>query len=106
MRLDSSVEGERAGGAGGGANRPPPALLGTAGGRRVGALQGYDGGKDRMVGEGTGGTLGGGGGRFGWQLGVNDAGKGGGGGGGGPSGLSRRMGNRDDSEMTGEGAGG
>lgn len=40
MRLDSSVLGERVGGAGGGAKRPAPAVLGTAGGRRVGAWQG------------------------------------------------------------------
>lgn len=81
-----------------------PVLLGTAGGRRVGALQGYDGGKERMVGEGTGGTLGGGGGRLDGQLGVKETGRGGGGGG--PSGLSRRMGNLEDSVWTGEGGGG
>lgn len=104
MRLDSSVEGERAGGAGGGARRPTPALLGTAGGRLVGALQGYEGGKERMVGEGTAATLGGGGGRVDGQLGVKEAGRGGGGGGGGgPSGLSRRMGNLEGSEWTGGG---
>lgn len=40
IRQDSSVLGERVGGAGGGANRPAAALLGTAGGRLVGALQG------------------------------------------------------------------
>lgn len=39
-----------------------PAPLGTAGGLRVGALQGYDGGSERMAGEGTGADLGGGGG--------------------------------------------
>lgn len=84
----------------------PPALLGTAGGRRVGALQGYEGGRGRMAGEGTGATLGGGGGRADGQVGVKKAGRGGGGGGGGPSGLSRRMGNLDGSERTGEGGGG
>lgn len=99
MRVDNSVVGERAGGAGGGASRPIPALLGTAGGRRVGALQGYEGGKERMVGEGTGATLGGGGGRVDGQLGAREDGRGGGGGGGGgPRGLSRRMGNLEGSE--------
>lgn len=107
MRLDSSVEGERAGGAGGGAIRPTPALLGTAGGRRVGALQGYEGGRERMVEEGTAANLGGGGGRSVGQVGVKQAGRGGaGGGGGGPSGLSRRMGNLEGSGWTGEGGGG
>lgn len=107
MRLDSSVVGERAGGAGGGARRPTPALLGTAGGRRVGAFQGYEGGRERMVGEGTGANLGGGGGRMVGPLGVKEAGRGGGGGGGGgPIGLSRRMGNLEGSEWTGEGSGG
>lgn len=104
MRLESSVEGDRAGGAGGGASRPTPALLGTAGGRRVGALQGYEGGRERMAGEATGASLGGGGGKVDGQLGVNEAGRGGGGGG--PSGLSRRMGNLDGSKWTGEGGGG
>lgn len=99
MRVDNSVVGERAGGAGGGASRFPPALLGTAGGRRVGALQGYEGGRERMAGEGTAATLGGGGGRVDGQLGVKEAGRGGGGGGGGgPMGLSRRMGNLEGSE--------
>lgn len=71
-----------------------PAFLGTAGGRRVGALQGYEGGRVRMAGEGTGATLGGGGGRVDGQLGVKEGGRGGGGGGGGgPRGLSRKMGN-------------
>lgn len=52
-----------------------------------------------MAGEGTGGTLGGGGGRVDGQVGVKEAGRGGGGGGGGgPSGLSRRMGNLEGSE--------
>lgn len=106
MRVDSSVEGERAGGAGGGASRPTPALLGTAGGRRVGALQGYEGGRERIGAEDTGATLGGGGGRLDGQLGIKEAGRGGGGGGGGPSGLSRKMGNLEGSEMTGEGGGG
>lgn len=87
MRLDSSVLGERAGGAGGGAKRPAPAGLGTAGGRRVGAWHGYEGGRERMAGDGTGGTLGGGGGRLEGQVGVKEAGSGGGGGG--PSGLHR-----------------
>lgn len=99
MRVESSVLGERAGGAGGGASRPTPALLGTAGGRLVGALQGYEGGKARIAGEGTGGILGGGGGRWDGQLGVKEDGSGGGGGGGGgPSGLSRRIGNLEASE--------
>lgn len=40
MRLDSSVLGDRVGGAGGGAKRPEPAIRGTAGGRRVGAWHG------------------------------------------------------------------
>lgn len=104
MRLDSSVEGDRAGGAGGGASLPTPALLGTAGGRLVGALQGYEGGRERMAGEGTAATLGGGGGRVDGQLGVKEAGRGGaGGGGGGPSGLSRRVVNLEGSEWTGGG---
>lgn len=60
-----------------------------------------------MVGEGTGGTLGGGGGRLDGQLGVKETGRGGGGGGGGgPSGLSRRIENLEDSVWTGEGNGG
>lgn len=81
-----------------------PALLGTAGGLRVGALQGYDGGRERMAGEGTGAVLGGGGGRVDGQVGVKEAGRGGGGGGGGgPRGLSRWLGNREGSEWTGEG---
>ena len=81
-----------------------PALLGTAGGRRVGALQGYDGGSGRMAGEGTGAIFGGGGGRLVGQVGVKEVGRGGGGGGGGgPRGLSRRMGNLDGSEWTGDG---
>lgn len=68
----------------------------------MGTLQGYDGGSERMAGEGTGATLGGGGGRVVGQLGVKDVGKGGGGGGGGgPRGLSRRMGNLDGSEKGG-----
>lgn len=58
-----------------------------------------------MAGEGTGGILGGGGGREDGQLGVKEAGRGGGGGGGGPNGLSRRMGNLEGSDWTGEGAG-
>lgn len=32
MRLDSSVEGERAGGAGGGASRPTPVTMGDSSG--------------------------------------------------------------------------
>lgn len=81
-----------------------PALLGTAGGRRVGALQGYDGGRERMAGEGTGAIFGGGGGRVVGQAGVKEAGRGGGGGGGGgPRGLSRMMGSLEGSEWTGEG---
>lgn len=107
MRVESSVVGERAGGAGGGASsRPTPKLLGTAGGRRVGTLQGYEGGSDRMAGEGTGAVLGGGGGSVVGQLGVKGVGKGGGGGGGGgPRGLSRRTGNLDASEQTEVGGG-
>lgn len=97
--MDNSVVGERAGGAGGGASRPTPALLGIAGGRRVGALQGYEGGRERIAGEGTGATMGGGGGRVDGQLGVMERGRGGGGGGGGgPRGLSRRTGNLEVSE--------
>lgn len=66
-----------------------PALLGTEGGRLVGALQGYEGGNARRAGEGTGANLGGGGGRLGGKLGAKEAGTGGGGGGGGaPSALS------------------
>lgn len=72
----------------------------------MGALQGYEGGKERMAGEGTGANLGGGGGRVVGQLGVKEAGRGGGGGGGGPRGLSRRMGNLEGSEWAGEGGGG
>lgn len=41
-----------------------PALLGTAGGRRVGALQGYEGGKARRAGEGPAANMGGGSGRL------------------------------------------
>lgn len=80
-----------------------PALLGMAGGRRVGALQGYEGGSERMAGDGTGASLGGGGGRVDGQVGVKEAGRGGGGGGGGPRGLSRIIGNLVGSEWTGEG---
>lgn len=66
-----------------------PALLGTEGGRLVGALHGYEGGKARKAGEGTGANLGGGGGRLGGKLGAKATGRGGGGGGGGaPSALS------------------
>lgn len=66
-----------------------PALLGTKGGRLVGALQGYEGGNVRRAGEGTGANLGGGGGRLDGKLGAKAAGRGGGGGGGGvPSALS------------------
>ena len=63
-----------------------PAARGTAGGRRVGALQGYEGGRMRRAGEGTGASLGGGGGREDGWLRVKEVGRGGGGGGG-PSGL-------------------
>lgn len=85
----------------------PPKLLGTDGGRRVGTLQGKEGGRERMAGEGTGANLGGGGGRLVGQLGVKDVGKsgGGGGGGGGPRGLSRRIGNLDGSEQAATGGG-
>lgn len=65
-----------------------PAVLGTAGGRRVGALQGYEGGNARRPGEGTGANLGGGGGRLDGKLGGR--GGGGGGGRGVPSPLSRK----------------
>lgn len=66
-----------------------PALLGTEGGRLVGALQGYEGGNVRRAGEGTGANLGGGSGRLDGKLGAKEAGRGGGGGGGGvPSALS------------------
>lgn len=41
-----------------------PALLGTAGGRRVGALQGYEGGNVRRAGEGPAADMGGGSGRL------------------------------------------
>lgn len=85
--------------------RSIPALLGTAGGRRVGALQGYEGGRERMAGEGTGAILGSGGGRVDGQLGVKETGRGGGGGGGGPSGLSRKIENLEGSEWTEEGDG-
>lgn len=71
----------------------------------MGTLQGYEGGSER-IGEGTGATLGGGGGSVVGQLGVKGGGKGGGGGGGGgPRGLSRRTGNLDGSEQTTEGGG-
>lgn len=77
-----------------------PGPLGTAGGRRVGALQGYEGGRERRAGEGTGADLGSGGGR--------DAGRGGGGGGGGGRsiGPSTTMENLACSESTGGGGGG
>lgn len=66
-----------------------PALLGTEGGRLVGALQGYEGGSARRAGEGTGASLGGGGKRLHGKLGAKVAKRGGGGGGGGaPRALS------------------
>lgn len=66
-----------------------PALLGTAGGRRVGALQGYEGGNARRTGEGAAADLVGGSGRLVGKLGGKEAWRGGGGGGGGvPSVLS------------------
>lgn len=72
----------------------------------MGALQGYEGGRERSAGEGTGANLGGGGGRLDGQLGVKEAGRGGGGGGGGPIELSHGMENLEGSNWTAGGGGG
>lgn len=71
----------------------------------MGALGGYEGGRERMDGEAPGATLGRGGGREDRQLGVEEAARGGGGGGG-PSGLSQLAGKTEGSRWTGGGGGG